>query len=149
MHWIQFIFGLILLYSFERLREIINFQGWFETSYFFKVKEYLTRRREKSKFLQKHLTDASIDRIYKWFESKAVNKLLYVTIFGKKIPTHPIMYDAYHFFKNMMIVSTVIIFGWELGIWWIVTGFILSWIIQEKVILKYVCPWLTLKKDKE
>ncbi len=149
MNWFHFLLGLILLFSFERLREITNFQGWFENSIFFNMRDELKNLRTKSKFLQKHLTDNKIDRIYKWFESKAVNKFLYVTIFGKKIPTHPIMYDAYHFFKNMMIASAVIIFGWELGIWWIIGGLVLSWIIQEKVILRYVCPRLAVKKDKE
>jgi len=149
MHWAQFVFGLILIFSFERLREITNFSGWFKASYFSKVSDYLIKRRKRSKFLQSHLTDYMIDRIYKWFESKAINKVKYVVVFHFKIPTHPIMYDAYHFFKNMLVISAVVVFGWELGIWWILVGLVLSWLIQEKVILRYVCPGLTVKKIKK
>ena len=65
------------------------------------------------------------------------------------MPTHPIMYDAYHFFKNMLVISAVVIFGWQLGIWWMLGGFILSWIIQEEIVLRYVCPGLAVKKDKK
>ena len=67
MEWYQYLLGLILIFMFERLREITKFGEWFKASYFSKV--------ESSKFLAKYFSAETLHKIYYGLKVEQLIKL--------------------------------------------------------------------------
>jgi len=85
---------LFMLFAFiDRMREIIQFKGWFDKSIFQKIKN---------------------QKLFKWIRSDDVDEVRYITLFGKTIQLHPFFWDFQHNLKQLFIIFIIILCGIEM-----------------------------------
>jgi len=97
---------------FDRLKEYTLFYSWWEESIFIPLKK-------------------SHPKLYNWIKSDNKDKYKYITILGYKFKLHPIFWDGYHSFKNIIVllfgIYAFVLYGWQV----MVTVWFLWWITQS------------------
>ena len=115
----ELIYGCLiiaLIAVVDRLREVVTFPNYFNYSIF-------------TKLIKNHF------KLYKWFRSWDKDEFRHITIWGIKIPLHPICWDFYHFSKNITFVILIIVHV-ILTVWWIVIPDAIIIYLMQTLILK-------------
>ena len=119
LSYLKFVLFVFVIALLARLREICDFEGWFNRSIFAKIKNQFW---------------------YKWFRSHAIDKHTHIEFtvpiinYRVRFHSHPIMYDGYHNFKNIFVAIVIIYSGWHIGPIGIGIGFIVWYYVQKYTI---------------